>query len=76
MPGTSALKILLCVFVTLACGVAGAVGAEPEKPAGERDTAHPPAELPAEVTTHQVLELAGRSLRFSATAGVTVTIRR
>jgi carboxypeptidase C (cathepsin A) len=69
MPGTSALKILLCVFVTLACGVAGAVGAEPEKPAGERDTAHPPAELPAEVTTHQVLELAGRSLRFSATAG-------
>jgi carboxypeptidase C (cathepsin A) len=64
------LKIVLCIVAILACGLAGAVAAErPDSPARESDTAHSPAELPAEVTTHHVLELPGRSLHFSATAG-------
>ncbi len=63
------MKILLYIFAILACGFAGTVAAEPEKPTRETDSAHPPAELPADVTTHQVLELPGRSLHFTATAG-------
>jgi carboxypeptidase C (cathepsin A) len=64
------LKFLLYIFAMLTCGLGGTVAAErPDSPAREFDSAHPPAELPAEVTTHQVLELPGRSLHFSATAG-------
>jgi carboxypeptidase C (cathepsin A) len=69
MPGDVTLRILL-FFAILACGLSSTVAAErPDPPAKEPDTAHPLAELPADAVTHQVLELPGRSLHFSATAG-------
>jgi carboxypeptidase C (cathepsin A) len=41
----------------------------PPHPEAARDTAKEPPKLPPEQTTHHVLELPGRTLKFTATAG-------
>lgn len=64
------MKLVLCFAVASAFLMPGAPKAQRVEPvAREHDPASAPAQLPADVTTGHVLELPGRTLRFSATAG-------
>ena len=54
----------------LLCALAGSVRAQDESlAAGHAHAAPEAAKLPPDQTTHQVLELPGRTLKFTATAG-------
>jgi carboxypeptidase C (cathepsin A) len=63
----------LVAAAAILCALGGAVHAQgnmPEPPHdAARDAAKEPSRLPSDQTTHHVLELPGRTLKFAATAG-------
>ena len=59
------MKYILLAFIGLTVALSGSVRAQRPDAAHEPDAVH----LPADITTHQVLALPGRELKFTAAAG-------
>jgi carboxypeptidase C (cathepsin A) len=71
---TFAIRLLIAVCFVLSCVSLPARSQQvadtpPPHAEGIRDTANEPPKLPPEQTTHHVLDLPGRTLKFTATAG-------